>query len=187
MRSKILFLVISCGPQCVFWAEAESETSRKTLQAPAEIQGYPCAKGYAWFYSNGSLRQCAVSRDTAFGEAQVPAGSIVVLLPDGKPRYVMLSHDATILGYHCRGGGPLGPAEGDATGFYPSGKLKLCWFVDDQEAQGVPCMAAGSFFDAIFHHDNVGTNFYESGRLHSCTLSKDFKGLRRGERYVQAP
>ena len=65
---------------------------------PAEIQGYPCDKGYAFFYADGSLSQCSVSRGTQFGEARVPRGSIVHLTPDGKPAYAMLIHDAPILG-----------------------------------------------------------------------------------------
>jgi hypothetical protein len=157
------------------------------LHEPAEIQGYPCAKGFAWFYADGRLERCTVSRDTAFGEARVPAGSIVVLRPNGKPEYVMLVHNSPILGYNCAGGGPLGPAEGAMTSFYASGKLRVCWLAGDQVVQGVPCKAAGGFLSAIFHHGGFFTDFYESGKLHSCTLSQDYGGLHGGQRFAQAP
>ena len=169
------------------WAAAPPQASRKTLDQPTEIPGYACAKGYAWFYADGRLERCTVSRDTAFGEARVPAGSIIVLLPDGKPRYVMLIHDALIHGYKCAGGGQLGPSEGATTTFYPSGKLKLCWLAQDQMVQGIPCMAAGGFLTAIFHRGGFGTDFHENGKLHSCTLSRDFGGQRRGHVYTQGP
>jgi len=181
MSKRTLFAVLLCG---LGWAGPRPPVVRKKLAAATEIQGYPCATGYAWFYLDGHLEQCAVSRDTAFGEAQAPAGSIVVLLPSGQPDYLMMSHDVPILGYKCAGGGPLGPAEGAMTAFYPSGKLKLCWLVGDQNVQGIPCMGNGGFFGALLHYGGAGARFYRSGKLHSCTLSKDVGGLRRGQLFV---
>jgi hypothetical protein len=81
----VLLAAVFC---CLFstgWAQSKPQTHRKTLDQPAEIQGYPCAKGYAWFFADGKLANCFVSRDIAFGEATVPAGSWITLLPDGKP------------------------------------------------------------------------------------------------------
>ena len=166
---------------------ARPETSRRSVSESREIQGYPCAKGYAWFYADDRLERCFLSRETQFGEAKVPAGSVVVLLPDGRPNFVMLAHDSFIGSYKCRGGGPLGPTEGDSTAFYPSGKLKQCWLADDETVQGVPCKDAGGFLTAIFHPSGFPTDFYETGRLRRCTLSKDYGGKRRGDVFTQAP
>jgi hypothetical protein len=67
-----------------------------------------------------------------------------------------------------------------------SGKLKQCWLAEDQIVQGVPCMAAGGFLTAIFHHGGFSTNFFENGKRRSCTLFKNFGGQRRGELIMQA-
>ena len=52
--------------------------------------------------------------------------------------------------------------------------------------QGVPCMTAG--FIGLFGDGarrDGGAKFYESGKLESCTLGKDFGGKRRGEHFQQ--
>jgi hypothetical protein len=186
MGEKILFAVLLCVLGCATSARSQSPDVKKKLDKPGEIQGYPCAEGFAWFYPDGHLKQCTISRDTEFGEARLPSGSIVVLTPGGEPRYAMLAHDASILGYTCRGGGPLGPAEGAATAFYPNGKLKQCWLAQDQDVQGAPCMAAGGLLGAIFHSGGAAVAFHQDGKLRSCTLSRDFGGLKRGDGF-QAP
>jgi antitoxin component YwqK of YwqJK toxin-antitoxin module len=163
--------------------KAGPQTHRDTIKQPRDINGYPCAKGYAWFYADGRLERCSVSREIAFGEAQVQRGSIIVLLPDGKPDYVMLRRDSSIAGAECKGGGLLGPGEGAMTTFYPSGKLKQCWLAKDQVVQGVPCMNGGILGDGT----GAGVKFRESGKLESCKLAKDYGGLRRGDRFVQVP
>src|ERR1035437_4378321 len=158
MRRHILFGALLLSPRCFGWVEPE--VVRKTLEVPVEIQGYPCAKGFAWFFADGHLKQCTVSRETAFGEARAPTGSNVNARPlaggggvgggaapdrihpcPASGRYAELlffSHDAPVLGYTCKGGGPLGASEGATTAFYPSGKLKQCWLAEDQIVQGVP-------------------------------------------------
>ena len=78
----------------------------------------------------------------------------------------------------CRGGNwLLGPSEGAITGLYTSGRLKLCWLTSDQLVQGVPCAHSGMFTG------DSGARFYESGKLRSCKLSKNFGGHRQGERF----
>jgi hypothetical protein len=163
------------------------QSTRKTRDNPTEIPGYNCAKGSAWFYDDGRLERCTVARDTTFGAAQVPAGSIIVLDPDGNPKFALLSRNWPILGSMCRGGGWLGPSEGPDTAFYPNGKPRACWLAGDQDVQGVPCMDSGGFFAAVSGHGNRDVEFYDSGRLKSCTLAKDFAGLRRGQLFAQAP
>jgi hypothetical protein len=187
MRNNAFVAVLLCGLSGWGWAADRPQTSRRKLEQITEIQGYSCTKSYAWFYADGRLERCFVSKDTKFGEVQVPSGSIIVLRPDGKPEYAMLEHDSWLLGYHCRGGGPLGPAEGAMTTFYPSGRLKLCWLVADQEIQGVPCASSGGFFFDMFHHGGWGTWFYGNGKLHKCYLAHDFESLKKGQEIVRPP
>lgn len=155
---------------------------RQTLTRDTVLQGYPCAKGYAWFYLGGKLDRCTVSRQTAFGQAQIPAGSIIELWPNGTTRYVMLAHNAVVLGYNAMGGSLLGPAEGTVTSFYPSGKLRTVYLVDNQIIQGVPCRGGqwGILTDPVNGGNFV--EFYESGKLKSCKLTRGFGGQQRGHR-----
>ena len=168
-------------------AQHRPATHRVKLRQATEIQGYPCAKGYQWFYADGKLESCAVSRETALGEAMLPSGSILHLLPDGLPKFAVLQHDSVVAGVKCSGGNwLLGPSEGSMTVFYPSGKLERCWLAGDQVVQGVPCMTAG--FIGLFGDGarrGGGAKFYESGKLESCTLGKDYGGKRRGEHFQQ--
>ncbi len=185
----LLLALVSVYSGAAQTAQPRPATHRTTLQQPTEIQGYPCAKGYAWFYADGKLESCGVSRQTAFGEAQLPAQSIIVLLPDGRPDHAMMQHDSEVAGVKCQGGNRLlGSAEGSVTVFYPSGKLKLCFLAGDQLIQGVPCMTGGTlgFFGDGARRDG-GAKFYESGKLHSCTLSQNFGSQHRGDHFTQAP
>jgi hypothetical protein len=174
---KSLLVVLTCFGWAYLCA-ATPDSYRKTLDKPTVIQGYSCAKGYAWFYSDGKLENCAVSQDTQFGEALLPRGSIVHLKPDGRPDYAMMQHDSEVAGVKCSGGNwLLGPSEGAVTVFYPSGKLKLCFLPGDAVVQGVPC-ARGTFWTAIAGHDEP-VEFYEDGRLRSCGLAEDFGGQKK--------
>jgi len=118
---------------------------------------------------------------------RIPSDSIIVLDRTGNPKYAMLSRDWPILGLKCRGGGWLGPAEGATTAFYSNGQPKECWLAGDQFVQGVPCRDSFGFWNAVFGNGTGGVNFYHTGRLKSCTLSRDFAGLKRGQRFVQGP
>jgi hypothetical protein len=166
-------------------AAAPPETPRKHLDQPTVIQGYPCALGYVWFFPDGSLNRCTISREIAIGEAHLPEGSIVELFPKGSLRYAMLKHDTLVSGVRCSGGGPLGPAEGSVTVLYPGGRLKSCYLVRDEAIQGVPC-AGGGFWKAIAGHDQA-VEFYENGKLKSCRLSQDFANQKRGDGFRQRP
>jgi ABC-type nickel/cobalt efflux system permease component RcnA len=172
-------------------AQSRTATHRIKLRQTTEIQGYPCAKGYAFLYADGKLENCAVSKEIAFGEAKLPVGSLVILLPDGRPKYAMMEHNVEVAGVKCSGGNwLLGPSEGAMTSFYPSGKLKLCYLAGDQMVQGVPCRHEESILGvaygiAVKHPNDPDIEFYESGKLESCTLAKDFGGKRRGEHFQQ--
>jgi hypothetical protein len=193
MKLGLPFILVVCGFSWgnLFWAECVAsqpvprpEVHRSTLKSPVEIQGYPCAKGYAWFYANDRLNRCTVTREIAFGEARIPAGSYIALNPDGTPNLVQMSHDASILGLICQGGSWLGPGEGSVVAFYPSGKLKLCFLADEQTVQGVPCAKGG--FLATSTGVDPGVSFHESGKLSACKLARNFGKQRKGERFIQA-
>jgi len=184
--SKTLFFVLWLfGLSCFTASGATPQTTRKMLHGPTEIQGYPCAKDNAWFYADGHLQRCSVSRGTGFGAISIPRGSIVSLLPDGRPEYTMLARDTLLLGMKCLGGGLLGPAEGAMTGLYPSGKLRLCYLAEDQLVQGVPC-GSGGFFHAVAGQD-IAVELYESGKLKICRLTADYQGRHRNDRFMQGP
>jgi hypothetical protein len=185
MRKTLFFVLFFCVMLCAGHAQPQAQTYRKKLDQPTEIQGYPCAKGYAWFYHGGQLQKCTVTREMPFGEITIPAGSWITLLPDGNPWGVQMSHDAPMLGMVCEGGSFLGTGEASDVGVYPSGKLKVCYLASDQLVQGVPCAHGGFFASMSSVHPNV--NFYESGKLKSCKLAKDYGSQRRGERFQQTP
>jgi hypothetical protein len=185
MRTIFGFAILFSLSLCVVSSATQPQTARKTLDQPATIQGIPCAKGDAWFFSGGQLQKCTVTREMPFGEITIPAGSWITLTEDGKPHFVQMSHDAPVLGLKCQGGSPLGPSEGPVVALYPSGKLKACFLAGDQTVQGVSC-SHGGFFSTVSGPD-PGVYFYESGKLRQCRLATDFGGNRKGELFKRAP
>lgn len=183
MRMYACFAVLLCSLLSANAWGAPPPTTHKTLDQPVVIQGYPCAKGHAWFFADGRLARCTVSQKIPFAEITIPSGSIISLLPNGKPDFVQMSHDAPVRDFVCQGGSILGPGEGSVVGFYPSGKLKLCFLARDQEVQGIPCSKGG--FLASLNSQDPGVRFYENGNVHSCRLTKDFAGQRAGTRFKQ--
>jgi ABC-type nickel/cobalt efflux system permease component RcnA len=173
-------------------AQSRTATHRIKLRQTTEIQGYSCDKGYTWLYADGKLNECWVSQETQYGDALIPRGSVIYLTPDGRTEIAMLQHNTEIADVKCSGGNwLLGPSEGAMTSFYPSGKLKLCYLAGDQMVQGVPCRHEESILGvaygiAVKHPNDPDIEFYESGKLKSCTLTKDFGGKRRGEHFQQA-
>ena len=129
-----------------------------------------------------------MSKEFVFGDEKLPVGSILALEWTGAPKYAMMEHDSQVAGVKCSGGNwLLGPSEGAMVVLYPSGKLEQCWLAGDQVVQGVPCMRGGflGLFGDGARRDG-GAKFYESEKLESCTLAKDFGGKRRGEHFQQA-
>jgi hypothetical protein len=182
---KNLFALLLCALLGCVCIKAAAQSTRKKLVQPTVIQGYSCDKGYAWFYNDGRLRRCSVSQETQFGEALIPGGSILYLKPDGSRDGVQLAHSTLVHEALCDGGGVLGPAEGSMVGFYPSGKLKICYLAKDQNVQGVPCAHGGIL--ATLTGPDPGVYFYESGKLQSCRLAKDYGGLRKSTMWRQTP
>jgi hypothetical protein len=185
MSKTTVFAPLFCALLAAGWMRAQSQTTRKSLTQPTMIQGFPCDKGYAWFYPGGHLEKCTVTREIPFGEITIPAGSYITLTQDGKPDLVQMSHDAPVLGLRCEGGGLLGAGEGPVVALYPSGKLKACFLAADQSVQGVPC-SHGGFFSTVSGPD-PGVYFGESGKLRQCRLTADYAGQRKGELFKQAP
>ncbi|MGD0579124.1 MAG: hypothetical protein ABSC08_09375 [Bryobacteraceae bacterium] len=179
MKIGVCTAICWCLAGAAYGSGQRPHVERKDLDKPTEIQGHPCAAGYAWFYDGGALNSCRVARDVPFGEARVGAGSWIYLTSDGKPQSVFLRHDTRIGPATCMGSA-MG-REGITTVFFPSGKLKLCFLADDQEIQGVPC-AHGGFFSELFGGD-ASTKFYENGGLRACRLSR--AATVRGKRFAR--
>lgn len=163
---SVFFLALMASVGLIASDRERPAVSRQTLDAPRTIEGYPCDRGYAWFFDDGRLSSCKVSVETGFGELRVPKASMIHLTPAGKPLFVFLGRDSIVRGMTCRGGG-----HSYMTAMYPSGKLRVCWLAGDQEVAGVPCGGA-SFFTDVFG-GGAGTVFHENGRLKTCRLSKD--------------
>jgi hypothetical protein len=186
-RLIVTFTMIATACGVTQTPQARTTTHRTKLSQPAEIQTVPCAKGYAWLYADGKLESCTLWREFALGEAKLPSGSILHLLPDGRPKFAMMAQNTVVAGVKCSGGNlMLGPSEGAMTAFYPSGKLEQCFLSEDQSVQGVPCMRAGTLglFGDGARRDG-GAKFYESGKLKSCTLARDFGTQHRGDHFEQ--
>jgi len=183
MSGKLLLVAVLCGPLVLSWSCAQTTSTRKTLDHETEIQGYHCTKGYAWLFADGRLKRCTVARETAFGEATLPVGSLIALTPEGRPDLAQMTHDTLVRGYRCQGGSLLGPSEGATVAFYPSGKLKELFLANDQTVDGVPCAHGGLVSTTV--HGNPSVRFNEDGQMVSCRLSQDFEGQKRGERYIR--
>jgi hypothetical protein len=91
---------------------SEPNALRNRILRDTTIQGYPCARGDAWFYPDGSLNQCTLSRSAALGDLPVPRGSVVEFWPNGAAHYLMLQRPAPLAGYKIRGGTRLGLSRG---------------------------------------------------------------------------
>jgi hypothetical protein len=183
MPKIAFFALLFCSLLCGGGARAGAQSTHRRLDQTTVIQGYSCAKGYAWFFANGQLNRCIVAQETAFGEARIPAGSYIALFPNGSPNLVQMSHDAPVLGLTCQGGSWLGVGEASVVAFYPSGKLKTCSLASDQTIQGVPC-AKGGFFATLTGPD-PSVYFYENGKLGGCRLASDYAGLGKGALWRQ--
>jgi hypothetical protein len=129
------------------------------LTAPTEIEGHPCAAAYAWFFNDGKLPSCFVSREAEFGKLTVPKQSWIFVGHDATPRFVFLAHDAAVNGHLCRGGG-----NSYSTALYPDGSLRICWLAVDSEINGVPCMRANFAKDVFV--GGVGAASRPNGALH---------------------
>jgi len=161
-------------------ASAGPHTTRKDLKAPQEFQGWPCAAGYVWFFADGKLESCTLSREIQVGEITAPEKSWIALSEEGVPRLVCLPGDAAVQGYPSRGGSD---EHSYSIALYPNGKLKTLWLSMDTTIEGVPCMRAGFIADVF--GGGVETEFHENGKLKACKLAADLtlqgRQFRRGD------
>jgi len=197
IRALAVLLVATAGCGVAQTAQPRPETHRTKLRQATDIEGYPCDKGYAWFYADGRLSECFITQDIDIGEAHIPKGSIIQLfsVQDERRRLigVMLSHNTVIGGVRCSGGNwLLGPAEGAGTTLYPDGTLYACSPVEDQVVQGVPCRhddgPVGILYGLWVKHQDYdhGIEFYRNGRLKSCGLAEDFNGQKKNTLWKSA-
>ncbi|MFP5228231.1 MAG: hypothetical protein ACLGXA_11450 [Acidobacteriota bacterium] len=161
---------------------SEPNAIRNKVARNTTIQGYPCARGAAWFYPDGALDQCTLSRAAAVGDLRVPRGSVIELWADGGVRYVMLPRAMALAGFRVRGGSQHALSRGVTTAFYRNGELHSFYLVRNQVIAGVPCRggAWNTFTDPLGGENLV--ELYPNGKLESCALSRDFGGFRSGER-----
>jgi hypothetical protein len=163
----------------VLTSTTRDATTRRELKTVTEIQGFSCAARYAWFFTDGTLSSCFVSRETKFGKIVIPENSMILLSREGAPRFVFLSRETNLNGYPCRGG----PAHDYNVALYPGGELKTCWLAEDHVVDDVPCMRAGFFADVF--GGGVETDLHPNGRLQGCKVSRDFtyqgRAFRRGD------
>src|SRR5579863_9840141 len=111
---KYLLLLCLSLPLCVSVCTAsEPNALRNKITRDTTVQGYPCARGEAWFFPDGSLNQCNLSRPAAIGsDLRVPRGAVIELWPDGPAHFLLLHHSAILSGYRVRGGTQHGLARG---------------------------------------------------------------------------
>jgi hypothetical protein len=156
-------------------AAPRQKTVRSRLKTPTEIDGVPCAAGYAWRVAEtGRLHSCTLARDAAVHGAPLLRGAWVAFNPDGTISYVFLRKTTTIQGHRCRGQG-----HGWMTHFYPNGQLRLCWLSQDEMIQNAPC-ARATFSGEFFGRHYATSEFHENGALASCRAAKDVEigGIR---------
>ena len=180
--SPAAFLLASFAAASPLLAGPAQQTAptRDRLASPVVVDGVPCDAGYLWRFPSGQLHRCTIDRDARVRGAQLPKGSTVAFKEDGDYEYVFLPRTSEIEGYQCRGSG-----HDFMTTFHPNGRLKLCWFPQDREVQGVPCAAFSFWSDAVLRKPS-GVSFHPNGALAECRLSGDatIKGtaFRRGTR-----
>jgi len=174
-------LVTFCASIC---KASEPNAVRNKIAHDATIQGFPCARGVAWFYPDGSLNQCTLARPAALGDVRVPRGSVVELWPSGAAHFLLLPHSGVLAGHHVRGGTRVAFSRGATTAFYRTGELRSFYLAGNENIQGVPCHggAWNTFADPTGAENMV--ELYQDGKLESCKLSRDFSGFRAGERIV---
>jgi hypothetical protein len=181
MKQALLLFCLFIVSSINICTAAEPNAVRDKFARDTTVQGHPCARGEAWFYPDGALDQCKLSRPTNLGDLRIPRGSIIELWPGGAAHYVTLSRQTVLAGYNVRGASHLG-LRGTTTSFYRNGELRSIYLVKNQTVQGVPCRGGSwnTFTDPSGNANLV--QFYPDGKLESCKLARTYGGLRAGQR-----
>ena len=95
----------------------------------------------------------------------LPEGTVVHSRTEEKIT-CFLPRDMEVQGIMCRGGG-----HGWQTTFYANGQLEMAWLAQEEEIQGVPCMAA-SFLGEVFGGTAM-TCFHDNGKLARCKVARN--------------
>ena len=159
-------------------AQATPETRRVRLEADTVIDGIHCAptgRAYAEFFINGGrLAECPLAEAANVGGHDLPAGTWVILHPDGRLRLVWLSRNARFGDVVCKGTG----YKEWVTTFHPNGAVETCFLPRAATIDGIPCRA-GTFLGELT--GGVAVRFHANGRLESCSLGQPV--TVGGERY----
>ena len=115
---------------------------------------------------HGHVLRCTLDKEATVAGAKLPAKSIAFFDANGVLNHMFLSRDAIIGGHACRGG-----AEAWETGFYPDGKLRLCWLAADETIDGVSCRKSTNWTDAVA--GTVGVRLSIDGHLRQCESAID--------------
>ncbi len=185
MKKEFLPLVVLFFVSSASVATASEPNAVHTrLPRQTTIQGYPCDRGDAWFYPDGSLNQCTLARPSTLGDFRVPRGSVIEFWPEGATHHLTLSRDAVFAGYRLRGAKHFGRSRASTADFYRNGELRSFYLVRSQTVQGVPCR--GGSWNTLTDPDGAGNLvvFYDDGKLESCKLTRDYSGLRAGQRII---
>ena len=160
---------------------SEPNAIRNELGRDTTIQGVPCAKGEAWFYPDGALDQCTLSRSATIGDVVAPQRSIIELWPNGAAHYLRIPHTAMVAGYRVMGSPRVGFSSAMVTTFYRDGKLRSVYLVGDQTIQGVPCHG-GSEWNLLAEpgSDDNSVEFFEDQSDNVGTLQPRDLGNSHG-------
>lgn len=185
MKTALLPVCLLLAVVASVCSAAEPNSIRNKLATDKTIQGIPCARGTAWFYPDGALNECTLSRSTTLGDVEVPRRSIVDLWPNGAAHYLTISRPAVIGGYRVMGGARANSSSAVVTTFYSNGKLRSVYLAADRTIEGVPCRG-GSAWNLLVDsaNDTNYVEFFDNGKLKSCRLARDYEGHRSGDRLL---
>jgi len=183
MKTALLPICLMCAVGVSLCLASEPNAIRNKLDHDSTIQGIPCARGDAWFYPNGALNQCTLSRSTKIGDVLAPRHSVVEVWPNGAPHYLTIPRSAMVGGYRVMGS-RAGSSSTVVSTFYSDGKLRSVYLVGDQTIEGVPCRG-GSEWNLLAEpgNDSNYVEFFDDGTLESCRLAHEYGGHSSGQRF----
>ncbi len=141
------------------------------LAEDTEIQGFPCKKGYIWFYENWDIEEVRLCAPYEFNNLIIPEGTWIRLYRSENINVCFFLYDVEVEGYVCRGGSMQ--REGVMITFHENGRLKCFFPREDTIVDGILCSLS------LFH----GINLHDNGRLKSCKLAEDT--IINGEKYKE--